>query len=544
MKKCKTCDLSYEDDKKFCRKCGSKLETSSTNSPKELVKKEVYQDRLKTDPLNIELLYEYTQFLFDNSFFEETTTNSLKILEINKSDTFAKELLFKSYLKLKLYNEASKILEQLLAEKPNDIKYLEFQATILIELKNFDKAIECYDKILKLQPNNISTLNAKALTLLENNNIEEASAIFYKIFLENQDDKLTTVYVGIYYTLKEDYETAKNILIPILTEKDSPIPKIHKSRGILYLAFSLCHLNADMSEIKTWFNVIDFKILSTYYPNNDEKTLVQTFSRITNNELNTLKTANIDIELLNFKIDSSIFCFTENSNSVLAELNFNLGVKQNEFKLYSAALSSIKKTIDLTPNESKYKEKYDDVKKHLDLSNRKNKKIGVTIVLVTLLGVLLIFSSIHFYNIFKENKEWEIAKKSNTIQSLQNYINDYYPGGKHVEDAIWMKTKLTNTIDSYKNYISISKNSKYINEVEEAIWDIAKSEKYLGIYESYASLYKNGKFIKEAEDSIWYHVKIANTFYLYKGYIDQFPNGKYINEAKSAQKKVGLKDKN
>ena len=398
MKKCTKCDLSYEDDKKFCRKCGCQLETSSSNSPKELVKKEVYQNRLKTDPLNIELLHEYTQFLFDNSFFEEATIHSLKILEIKKSDTFAKELLFKSYLKLKSFKEASEILEQLLAEKPNDIKYLEYQATILTELKNFDKAIECYDKIIKLQPNNISTLNAKALTLLENNNIEEASAVFYKIFLENQDDKLTTVYVGIYYTLKGDYETARNILTPILSEKDTPIPKIHKSRGILYLTFSLCNLNAEMSEIKKWFNIINFKILSTYYPNNDEKTLVQTFSSITNNALNTLKTANIKINLLNFNTDSSKFCFTENSNSVLAELNYNLGIKQNEFKLYTAALNSFKQAVELSLNENKYKEKYDEIKKIIEIESLQKGKRKRKIIVITMLTIIIVIISIIIYH--------------------------------------------------------------------------------------------------------------------------------------------------
>ena len=474
MKKCTKCNLSFEDDKKFCRKCGTELETSSTNSPKELVKKEVYQDRLKTDPLNIELLHEYTLFLFDNSFFDETTTHSLKILEINKTDILAKELLFKSYLKLKLFNDASIILEQLLVESPNEIKYLEFQANILKELSNFDKAIESYDKILNLQPRNTLILNAKALTLIENNKIEEASAIFYNIFIENQDDKLTSVYVGIYFTLKGDYETAKNILTPILSEKELAISKIHKNRGLLYLYICLCNLNIELTEIKKWLSLIDFKVLSTKFPNIDERKLAQNTLHVINNELNSIdnsdNTKSKKEILIGFNFDTSRFYFTEDSNPILAEILYNIATKQADFKLYTESINFLRKAVEYCPNENKYKEKYDEIKKQLDITLGKSKKKVITIILSSLIGILIIVASIYLFNYFKEESEWKNVKKINTVTSFQNYLNVHL-NSKYTneckllqEEAIWNEAKTTNTYDSYRKYILLYPSGKHIND--------------------------------------------------------------------------------
>jgi len=100
MKTCTKCHLSYDDDKKFCKKCGSQLVSENSIDPKNLARKTVLEDRLKMDPLNLELLHEYAQFLFNNLLFKETISFSLKIQAINEEDELAKELLLNHTLSL------------------------------------------------------------------------------------------------------------------------------------------------------------------------------------------------------------------------------------------------------------------------------------------------------------------------------------------------------------------------------------------------------------------------------------------------------------
>ena len=69
MKTCTKCNLSFDDDKKFCPKCGAPLTIIYQIEQKEVAKKSVFEDRLKNDPLNIEILHEYAQFLFNNMIF-------------------------------------------------------------------------------------------------------------------------------------------------------------------------------------------------------------------------------------------------------------------------------------------------------------------------------------------------------------------------------------------------------------------------------------------------------------------------------------------
>ncbi len=125
MKICKNCNLSYDDDKKFCKKCGSSLVVKKDIVSKEDAKKIVFEDRLIADPLNVELLHEYSQFLFTNSIFNETVSVALKLLAINEKDIIAKELLYKSYLSLNMLKEAMGYGKLLLSEKPNDISLLQ-----------------------------------------------------------------------------------------------------------------------------------------------------------------------------------------------------------------------------------------------------------------------------------------------------------------------------------------------------------------------------------------------------------------------------------
>lgn len=118
MKTCIKCNLAYDDEKKFCKRCGTALISEIQINPRELAKKNVLEDRLKIDPLNIELLHEYVLFLFNNLLFKEVVSISLKLLALDEKDRLAKELLFKSYIKLNMFSEADEAGKHLLEESP------------------------------------------------------------------------------------------------------------------------------------------------------------------------------------------------------------------------------------------------------------------------------------------------------------------------------------------------------------------------------------------------------------------------------------------
>ena len=60
MKTCKECGIEYDDYKKFCKKCGSALTEKKKIETMETVKKLVFEERLKADPLNLEILKEFS----------------------------------------------------------------------------------------------------------------------------------------------------------------------------------------------------------------------------------------------------------------------------------------------------------------------------------------------------------------------------------------------------------------------------------------------------------------------------------------------------
>jgi hypothetical protein len=81
MKTCPKCRINYPEDKKFCKKDGTPLtegfETGGYElDPKDVAQKSVFEDRLKADPLNVSILHEYAQFLFNKKIYQE----SIKIL--------------------------------------------------------------------------------------------------------------------------------------------------------------------------------------------------------------------------------------------------------------------------------------------------------------------------------------------------------------------------------------------------------------------------------------------------------------------------------
>ena len=95
MKTCPKCRTTYQDDKNFCRNCGVKLASEKTVNPKISARKTVFEERIKADPLNSELLLEFGGFLLENKDFNSAELIIYRALEIDKNNISIKKLLFK-----------------------------------------------------------------------------------------------------------------------------------------------------------------------------------------------------------------------------------------------------------------------------------------------------------------------------------------------------------------------------------------------------------------------------------------------------------------
>jgi len=478
MKTCKKCNLSFDDDKKFCKKCGDPLISENQIDPKNIGKKTVFEDRLKIDPLNLELLYEYAQFLFNNLIFKETITVSYKILAINENDGTARELLYKSYLKLDMLLDASEFGKQLLTERPTDILLLAELAKISRKLGNYDKAIEYHDKVLSLQPSNATALHNKALILLKKNQLEKAIEIFKRLYQDGQKDRITTIYAGIDKALSTDYNAAINLFVPILSNENINQKDLDNNRGFLYLGYSLSQSSANILEVSQWFTKIDFTVLKQDHHPLDEQTVVKIVEFVVNHSLiEVYPSSTSNNQFISF---TESFLpkgyFTANSNSKIADIWYAIGNKQVELKRFADAINSFQKASDLCPNESKYKEKFAEIKKVYEADTRKkNRKanIGIAAIIVSL---VIIAISIFTYKNFEEKKAYAFAKQLNTFNSYQTYL-DKYPKGSYLyetteaqEDALWDEAKGSKSVERYRNYLSFYPKGKYSTEANEKIW--------------------------------------------------------------------------
>ena len=414
MKTCKKCNLSFDDDKKFCKKCGDPLISENQIDPKNIGKKTVLEDRLKIDPLNLELLYEYAQFLFNNLLFKETITVTFKILAINENDGAAKALLYKSYFKLDMLKEASEIGNQLFAERSTDIFLLGELAKISRKLGNYDRSAEYYDKILSIQPSNATALYNKSLILLKKNQLEKALEIFKRLYQDGQKDRITTIYAGIDKALSTDYNAAINLLVPILSNENINQKDLDNNRGFLYLGYSLSQSSANILEVSQWFSKIDLKILKQAHHPLDERTVIKIAENIIKHNLNEIiqsSDANNQIRTLAESYLPEGY-FTTNSDSRIADLWYAIGNKQAKLKLLSEAVNSFQKACHLMPNENEYTEKYAVTLKLFEIYNRKkNRKVNIGTIAAIVVVILIVASII----IYKNSQE----KKSLSLQRIR-----------------------------------------------------------------------------------------------------------------------------
>jgi tetratricopeptide (TPR) repeat protein len=261
-KRCVRCNLEYEEDKKFCKKCGSPLVTIRQTVSKVDAKRFVFEEKLKDNQLDIKLLSEYAQFLFESNEYKESCGILLRILAIEDTNDFANNLIFTCYVELHQYKDAVEVGEELLTKNAKDISLLEKLAILSNNLKKSEEEFNYYSKIIEIESDNIPALKYLFNFYIEKNKISEALKICEKLVLLGETDRLLTIYFGVWNALRgkfEIYDFDQNVVISNDIRTD-----IHINRCRLYLTYCFCMVNDDILKIENKFNSIDFKKLKEF----------------------------------------------------------------------------------------------------------------------------------------------------------------------------------------------------------------------------------------------------------------------------------------
>jgi tetratricopeptide (TPR) repeat protein len=515
MKTCKKCDLQYDDGKKFCKKCGAPLEGEVKIESKADAKKQVFEEKLKTEPLNVKLLHEYGQFLYENKLFKEAVAICLKIIAIDESDNSAKELLFGAYLNIGEFAKAAETGEELYKPKSRDVTFLLLLANAHQQAGAFPRAVEIYDQVIALQPDNTEAAYQKALALLSQNKAEAAMPIFGRLFAGGKTDRITSIYAGIEKAVNEDHKAAIEILTPVLSDKDTQLNDLDNNRGFVYLAYSLCKTTNDVEKIDKWINLIDLDVLSDYHNSHDEITAAETIVMIFDHKLNYLQNKGERYEIqqrINEYIKDPNSYFTEAARPVFALAWHAAAEKQESFGFYDDAVSSIKKCVELAPDNTEYATKLNEVKQTRDRINNKKKKRKV-VTLTSIAALIIIAVAAYFLiNRYQDNKAWSAAMEEYTPMSFQRYRVEspkgrYYDLSKVIEDSLfWEESKAKNTIEAFNSYVEKFPEGDYLEEAltmkENALWKSAMAKNSLAEFFEYISLFPKGKYISEAKGKV------------------------------------------
>jgi len=560
-KRCLRCNLNYDEDKKFCKNCGSPLSIIIKTVSKVDAKKFVFEEKLKENRLDIKLLSEYAQFLFDSKEFKESTYILFRILAIVENNNFAENLLLSSYTELEQYDDAIEIGEVLLRNNARDLSLLEKLVFLADKLNHIGKVYDYSNKIIEIEPNNVFGLTNKVIYLLTKNKIKEAIPICYKLVELGQTSPLYLIYIGIDYVLQRKFDIAiqnfENGYIES-SKKNKVIEKpkglvninqrdIHSNRSKLYYTYCLCMINDDLSKIKRKFNTIDFKELKEHNFESDEDIAIKTVTYIINQEINELTYDNRHLtnDITKIYLETLEFYFTDTSKQLFAECWYNIGIKQNELGLIDFSLISIQNAINNMPSERKYTDKVIEIQESINKNNTKLKRkhviATVSISLVLLIGVLSIFLTLKHI----ENNTWSNLKALNTIASFKDYLVKYPKGlyeneaKERVDEILWTKALQNNTYEGYKLYADSTYNRKYAQQADSleqsVLWHNGVVANTYEAYQRYIELFPNGRYSdkvnKIIDEKLWQKSKSQGTEADYKLYLKRFPEGKYAQKA-------------
>jgi len=396
MKTCPKCNLSYPDEKKFCKNCGGALNVEPTLDPKDIAYKSVYEDKLKINPLDTTLLREYAQFLFNKLLFKDAITVLLKVLAIDENDSFAPGLLYQSYMKIDKLVDALEIGEKLLQAKPEDVFLLSDLADIAIEMGQNENALRYLENIIKIKPKDKEAWIRKADLLNKASNKEEAIAAWITVYNIDSIHPLAALYTGIITCNNKDFQTTIKIIEPIIEKIENPK---EKNLAYLYFAYSLLKVNDfDAKTLPSALKQIDFKEFENNTNSDIKGILAEIFIYQGNRRI---LENNFDAAIDLFKT-SQKYNDTETCRKNIAEAYFKNANLKFKNKLTTEAKENIEKAIVLFPENAEYKTFIEKLTK--EGKKKKRKMIIIAVFSIFILGLIALLANNYINNKNERNK--------------------------------------------------------------------------------------------------------------------------------------------
>jgi tetratricopeptide (TPR) repeat protein len=148
MKICRACTIKYEDEKKFCRQCGGALVKDVVSSPEVMVKREGFEKKINDEPLNVEHILAYGEYLASVTLYKEALIQFLKGQQLDPSHVAVLRGLASTYQALQQHEEASGYLAKISALAPNDIDLLVQRLNVLRQFTDRDAELVAVCKSL------------------------------------------------------------------------------------------------------------------------------------------------------------------------------------------------------------------------------------------------------------------------------------------------------------------------------------------------------------------------------------------------------------
>ena len=501
MKTCKKCNLTFEDNKKFCKSCGAKLTSDQLSNPQVTAKILVFEEKIKADPLNTSILIEYAELLIKNSQFDDVLAIIYKIIAIDEKNLKAQFLLLISLKAINKTEDALITAYKLSEISPNDINVLSEIVSLETIKENYEKVLDASERIIKLQPKHKDAWISKANALTKLNKIDNAIEAWSKVNEVDISNSSAKLYLAINAVKNKDYSKALELLKQTVDKFEKETRK--RFLGLIYLADTNIKLKKGEDGISNYYKEL-IEIGKQEWLTNEIKEILSNIAEYLGNKSfdeNKLK------EAMSFFENADEFFHSDKVSESLALVYSKMGKQEIEKGSITLASHYLSKSLRIKSQNSEVK---NDQKYIVEKIKAKKKKKRIANFFVLIVISIVIAASVFLVVKFKAQKEiklWEYAKQGNTTESYQMYISKY-PEGKFIIEAETL--------------------------LESALWEYAKQKNTTKSYQMYINKYPEGKFVIEAEtlleNALWEDTKSINTFKSYKSFIEKYPNTKFFNK--------------
>ena len=372
---------------------------------------EGYSLKINKDPLNIDQLYEFAEFLSSKGLHDKSIETLLKLTTIEKNNLRALKLLMTNYESCERYEDFANTAKKIVALEPSDKSTLLKLSNILFQQRKFDDSMAHVDSLLKLDSKDKDGWLLKSRVSESLDKVDQAiTSLFQAIKLDPSDIKNKLKIVELLSEAKE-YEKIISVLKSIRTYETNQ----DKILSSLYMIWCLLNIGEKGDELNKLTDQLDPADIERVDLSNGEiKSEIYSFAASKKFSQNDFENA---LSLYQMAKASHA---SENINQKIARTYNEIGkIHLNKAK-YSEAFRSFNEGTVFDKNNEELNTNLSFVSKKL-----KKRKVRLGASFATAAIILLACVSIYYYgrqslNITVQNSALiKVVKKGNTIATTE-----------------------------------------------------------------------------------------------------------------------------